>query len=336
MPCLKELCANPFSVGRFSTFCKIIMTDSQSVQQQRQSIFGLKEIRESRGISFRQVVEATRVSPQMIQALEGCDFSKLPEPVYTKAFLRSYARALNIDSTTLIERYEDYCRGIQPPEKKYDHLKKRRHRRSALPRVALTVIVVAVVSLAAYYYCGSQSAWYPVKRAPMSETKELPTPADEVPNVNKERLADRPGDPSLPAETGTDEPPERLTQAEPMEDDRKEEVPSSLALPDAGKAAPDIPTAGVETISDELVLEIRATELTWLRIKKDNEPSEQLYLKAGSMITRRAESRFDIIVGNAGGAEIFFQGSSLGRLGRSGEVVSIKLPGDKPQPLKPD
>lgn len=246
------------------------MTDSRSVREQ-QSIFGLKEIRESRGISFQKIIEATRVSPQMIQALEGYDFSKLPEPVYTKAFLRSYARVLDIDSAPLIERYETYCSGIQPPGNRYDDLKKRRRKRSALPRVALAVIVVGIVSLAVYYYWGSQSPWYPVKRAPMTETKEVPVPADEARNATEERTAGTPEHLPPSTETGTDEPVEPLSQVEPKEDARHEEG-LRTSPPTGVTAAPAIPTAGADEMTDGMVLEIRATALTWLRIKRDDEP----------------------------------------------------------------
>lgn len=304
-----------------------LMTDNQSVQGQQQSIFGLKEIRESRGISFQKIIEATKVSPQMIQALEGSDFSKLPEPVYTRAFLKSYARVLDIDSTPLIERYDSYCSEIQKPDNKYDHLKKRRHRRSALPRIVLAVIVIALASLAVYYVWGSQSNWYPAKRVPMTETKAVQPPADTARVVTEETPFDRPEIPPQPAETGSDDPGEEL---------RTEEIITPAAEQAAGRVTPEPMPARPGDLSDELVLEIRATELTWIRIIRDNEPPEQLYLRAGNFLTRRAVTGFDIIVGNAGGAEVIFQGASLGRIGNPGEVVSMRLPGDEPPPLKPD
>lgn len=315
---------------------KTAMTESQSVGEQQQSIFGLKEIRESRGISFQKIIEATKVSPQMIQALEGFDFSKLPEPVYTRAFLKSYARVLDIDSAPLIERYDNYCSNVQPPDNKYDHLKKRRHRRSALPRIVLAIIVVGLASLAVYYFWGSQSNWYPVQRSSMTETSQVPASDDEAPIVTEERTFDKPEIPPPPVETGPDDAAEQ-PQTEPMENARKKEEEQTPGEPPvAGRITPGALPAEPGEVSDELVLEIRATELTWLRIIRDNEPPEQLYLRAGSLITRRAQTRFDITVGNAGGAEVVFQGVPLGRIGNRGEVVSMRLPGDKPTPLKPD
>ncbi|MGZ3580241.1 MAG: RodZ domain-containing protein [Syntrophales bacterium] len=50
-----------------------------------------------------------------------------------------------------------------------------------------------------------------------------------------------------------------------------------------------------------------------------------MLLQPGEKIEREA-SQFIIIVGNAGGIDITFQGKSLGNLGKEGEVVHITLP----------
>lgn len=311
-------------------------TDSQAIQGQQQSIFGLKEIRESRGIDIQTIVEATKVSPQMLQALEGFDFSKLPEPFYTKAFLKSYARELGIDSTPLIERYDSYWSTREVPDNKYDHLKKRRNRRSILPRIVLAIIVVGFASLAGYYFWWNQSNWYPTQKPSVTATNEGVT-TDQAQTAAEETALDSPESPPPSTLKGSDDPVVEPPQEEPMEDARENGETGAVATaPSTEEVIPEPLPAKPEQASDELVLEIGASELTWLQIIRDDEPPEQLYLRAGSLITRRAETRFDIIVGNAGGVEIVFQGSFLGSIGSRGEVVSLRLPGNESPLLKPD
>jgi hypothetical protein len=75
-------------------------------------------------------------------------------------------------------------------------------------------------------------------------------------------------------------------------------------------------------------LSIKVNERTWLRIQTDGNREEDFLLSAGDSLERIAQTTFYLLVGNAGGIEAEFQGQPLGRLGKSGEVVHIRLPRD--------
>ena len=49
------------------------------------------------GITYAEVERDTRINPLYLQALEDEHFDVLPAPVYTRGFLRSYAKALGLD-----------------------------------------------------------------------------------------------------------------------------------------------------------------------------------------------------------------------------------------------
>jgi hypothetical protein len=49
-------------------------------------------------------------------------------------------------------------------------------------------------------------------------------------------------------------------------------------------------------------------------------------LKTGEKLSRNAQEFFIVDVGNAAGVNITFQGTSLGNLGRKGQVVHLRLP----------
>lgn len=61
----------------------------------------LQREREAKGLSIKAVMEATKISRVIILALESGDRSALPHPVYTKGFVKSYARLLGLDPDEL-------------------------------------------------------------------------------------------------------------------------------------------------------------------------------------------------------------------------------------------
>jgi len=57
----------------------------------------LRQARETRGLSLRQVADATRIPLAALVALERNDASKLPGGIFTRGFVRSYAREVGLD-----------------------------------------------------------------------------------------------------------------------------------------------------------------------------------------------------------------------------------------------
>lgn len=73
------------------------------------------------------------------------------------------------------------------------------------------------------------------------------------------------------------------------------------------------------------LLMITATEETWLRVKIDDNPPFQILLKAGEQFDQKAKN-VSLDIGNAGGIKITFKGKDIGRPGKAGEVIHLRLP----------
>src|ERR671933_831322 len=65
----------------------------------------LREARERRGISLRQISNATKISVAVLEALERNDISKLPGGIFSRAFVRSYAIEVGLDPETTIQQF---------------------------------------------------------------------------------------------------------------------------------------------------------------------------------------------------------------------------------------
>ncbi len=66
----------------------------------------LQRERALRGMSIEEMSSTTRIPLASLRALEGDRLDELPGDVFTKGFLRAYAKALDIDEDRVLSLYE--------------------------------------------------------------------------------------------------------------------------------------------------------------------------------------------------------------------------------------
>jgi transcriptional regulator with XRE-family HTH domain len=71
------------------------------------AVFGedLRREREIRGISLKEIADATKISKRFLEALERNDHKILPAPVFTRGFVREYARYVGLNAEEMVNRY---------------------------------------------------------------------------------------------------------------------------------------------------------------------------------------------------------------------------------------
>jgi len=65
----------------------------------------LRREREIRGISLKEIADATKISKRFLEAIERNDHKTLPAPVFTRGFVREYARYLGLSADEMVNRY---------------------------------------------------------------------------------------------------------------------------------------------------------------------------------------------------------------------------------------
>src|SRR5205807_9950692 len=65
----------------------------------------LRDARERRGVSLRQIANATKISVSVLEALERNDISRLPGGIFGRAFVRSYAVEVGLDPEAIIQDF---------------------------------------------------------------------------------------------------------------------------------------------------------------------------------------------------------------------------------------
>lgn len=67
----------------------------------------LRTLRRSQAVSLEMMEKLTRVRKHYLEALEWGKYEILPDPLYTRNFIRSYARTLGADDSYFLELYEE-------------------------------------------------------------------------------------------------------------------------------------------------------------------------------------------------------------------------------------
>jgi cytoskeletal protein RodZ len=119
----------------------------------------------------------------------------------------------------------------------------------------------------------------------------------------------------------------------PLQPQPKPQEPQPKKVAAAAPAASTAPAQksnakNVQTLVDAeeaSVMSIRATEETWIRIKADDKESFQVLLKPGETVSQKG-ARFSMDIGNAGGVKIQFNGKTFENLGKSGQVIHLRIP----------
>ena len=67
----------------------------------------LRQAREERGITIGEVAEQTRISPLYLESIEENDYRKLPGGIFTKGFVKSFAKYVGVDEQEALQDYSE-------------------------------------------------------------------------------------------------------------------------------------------------------------------------------------------------------------------------------------
>ncbi|MHB1125529.1 MAG: helix-turn-helix domain-containing protein [Bacillota bacterium] len=125
----------------------------------------LRKAREEKGLSLRQVEEATKIRTCYLDALENEDFQRLPGLFYAQGFIRSYARFLGLDAEQWIQNLHISGKEMSPTPIQSDRLGVASRPRSRKKAISAIIICAAVVLLGILIY---QSPKEPGAKVPAS------------------------------------------------------------------------------------------------------------------------------------------------------------------------
>ncbi len=303
---------------------------SQSEEAIPMAGFGeyLRREREMRGVSLEEISTATKISIRFLKAIENEELSKLPGGIFTRSFVRTYARYLGLDE----ERVLADCQlaGQQKPEVDIRRITANRApSNGAASRTRIIALLMAGVLLASGYVLFRHSRRVMEQQ---SNTPMVTAPSTTAPGTNPPPTA-APVQPSTPAQPENN-PSLSATSASPTAGAAT--APGTLpggAPSPVAKANPPNQSVTSEATSalaahTDLVLQVAATERVWVAVDADGKTVLQKVLNANEVENLKALDSFDVTMGNAQGVVLTLNGETLKPLGRRGEVKSIHLTRD--------
>ncbi|MTI79431.1 MAG: helix-turn-helix domain-containing protein [Firmicutes bacterium] len=162
----------------------------------------LKEARLNKGVSYQDVEEATKIRARYLEALETENFELLPGRVYVIAFIRNYARFLDLDDEELVNQYKEQHGDREVVKELTTDNDVSAEVRGDKPKIlnyllAILVIAVAVAAFA-YYYQGQGLNTIPNETGePDIVQDEDKTPDEEPDETGDEDGANESPDPAL-------------------------------------------------------------------------------------------------------------------------------------------
>jgi cytoskeleton protein RodZ len=260
----------------------------------------LRAAREAKHISLSDLSSLTKIQLKYLRAIERGEFSFLPE-TYIRAFIRDYAKAVQIDPDAVTAKYEASMKKVEESARISEPEPAEPERipppPTDVPRHLLEVSRPLGPSLRELLIAQtSKKKWLPVA-ALVLLIVIVALVATLTTSGRKEPIAET-----------------------PFEQVIKEKELASAGRSDSTTAG-TIPSSHLYSLGDSLILEGRTSQDVWVRLAIDNDSSKEYLFRPNAVRTWKARQKFDVSLGNAGGIDFRLNGRELGTLGKSGAVV---------------
>ncbi len=279
----------------------------------------LRDKRAKLGLDLKQIADVTRLRSCIIEALENEEWDRLPPPVFVRGFIRAYAQALELDEIRILELYKG-SGAVQSTETK--PLVEASRRRTG--RVLLILLVLAVLGGSVFWYLTGHSVNLKVIPGKEPKQAEVEKTGAQLP---AEKMAEKkPEEKFFPVQGAAEPEPLASVVHEPEEGAVPIGEPVTVVAGEEASAV--LPVVEPDPGGEGHVLQAIVTERTWVRIYIDDEEPREYIFQSGSNPQWKAEKGFNLIVGNAAGIAIDFNGNRAENLGKVGEVIRLFFPED--------
>ena len=295
-----------------------------------------RQVRETKGLTIDEVASKTRIRTDFVKALEDGNFAKLPDQVFARGFVRSYARSLGLDEDDAIHRFVQSAGAYYDKQVEREQLKVRQaeeeRKRQANRKAVANAIGIAILTL--IFLLSREQSSLLVRRSssdlPASTSKRIAPPTPESQNAPPSQQAE-----AVPpaSKTKPSEPPVVSAKASVGNNVEPVTSPAStasavpeLAAPASSSLGSDGPLGGISlegsgATDGQLALDLEATELSWVVVQVDGGSPQEALLRPGEKARWKGQDQFILTLGNAGGVKAELNGKPQKPFGQSGKVA---------------
>lgn len=257
----------------------------------------LRHARERRGISLRQIANATKISTGALEALERNDVSRLPGGIFSRGFVRSYAVEVGLDPEQTVQEFiaqfphDSITAGHPTSSGVEDNEAVESDREMASTFLRLILLSVPIGAVVLYFAATGLQ-----RRGP------VPPPVSPAPIESAA--------PQLPGAPPASQP------------DRSAVSPERSPAADA----PPVPgPASASTPADRFTVGLSATRACWVSATVDGQKTIERLLQAGEQRTVEVRRELVLTAGDASAITMTLNGAAAKPLGKTGEVITARL-----------
>ncbi len=282
----------------------------------------LKAERERQGLTIQDIERETSIRAAYIQALEQGDYNALPNEVYVKGFIRSYAGFLHMDTEKLVQEYREAIHGADvgpiqkanpettslvnesAPFSSGSDFRERVEKSSKKQMIfmAVATVVIAFVGSIYYFFGDDPNAEKPAQTAQQNVAQQPQTQAAQNPASGQNPQAQN----SASTQNG------QAAAQQPVQ------TIGNTANASAGQA--DV-TA-------------KFTGRCWIQAIADGKVIYEGTVEANQTLRWTGKKEVIVTAGNAGAIDVTYNGQHVGKLGKEGIVVEKKFSNGKIEDVK--
>jgi cytoskeletal protein RodZ len=245
----------------------------------------LRRLRENRGLSLREVSDATHIGSRFLQAIESDNYSILPGGIFNRGFVRSFARYVGLDEEQALVLYNQQleAQGGEAPRTtapNWDGIEEEVN--SPWGTIALIVIILLLLSAGVY----TAYRWFKGEDATSQIVGSSPVPA-------------------LAASAS----PAASSSPESTVSDSASPTPTVESSP---TASPTVSPSPAPPLTGNLLVKIQIGEnQCWLKVKSDANPAAEGTLNPGDVREFSASEKMILSFGNAVGITATLNGRPM-------------------------
>jgi cytoskeletal protein RodZ len=254
----------------------------------------LKAKREEKNITIRDIYERTRIDAKYLEEIEKGNFDFMPD-VYMRAFIRKYADAVDFSQEEAVKMYDAARKGKSIEE----------------VTVNATNTNDATPKLSDDENTSEASTYSDLTDKKNNTTIIIGVILGIVVIVAAYYFAIYNGNDEIIVEPKIEE---ILNERNEVNETPKFKIEKS-----------DTTLKSEIVKRDSLLLKINTIDTSWFRITIDNSTKDEFILNPNRTKVLSAQSKINLLLGNAGGVEFFLNGKKLQFSGRKGEIKNISI-----------
>ncbi len=254
----------------------------------------LRQARERRGISLRQIAASTKISAAALDALERNDISTMPGGIFSRAFVKSYAAEVGLDPEETVREFLNRFDQDQPPTaqsvavtRPAEEAEFESRQRIAGRVLLATVVGIPALALVLYFTIRGRSP--------------------------------RPPHPESLSAASSSTPRDPLPAATPARDAGGTTGSSGAAAPVASVTVADAPAA------TSVMLDLHPTADCWVSLTIDGRKVFARIMHSGEHEVHAVRRDAVVEVGDAGAFAFSVDGREGKPLGERGQLKTLKL-----------